>query len=389
MPKAGAIIMRQALLRTSILAGLGSLAGVIGVGSAEASDGIKLEVGGFFSNAYVGVIDGKHSAHHWGEHRNYDALKHDAEVNFSGEATLDNGLTVEARLELEGENSDDQIDKSWIAVSGVFGVIRVGDQDDALELQCPYVPGGTANFSAFSPTGWGANTPISSNSYCFSADNDSQKIAYISPTYRGFQLAVSYTPSANAENYTQQGVNNAGAPSNPDGTAHHIVSTYVTYAFEGEEWSFNWGAGGSWQLARNNAPQTGDGRSSAYQTSGSVTFGSWSVGGTFEYFNQGGRDNDMWTAGAGVAYYATDALGLGLQYSHGRYDGDFLGDGLGESGAHNLNRVVVTATYNLAPGVDLDADIGYTWYRDTRSGTSDGLDDYQAAEIGIGSSLTF
>ena len=78
-----------------------------------------------------------------------------------------------------------------------------------------------------------------------------------------------------------------------------------------------------------------------------------------------------------------------MQYSHGFYDGDFLADGNGTDGSHRLNRVVLTTTYNLAPGVDLDADLGYTWYRDTRSATPDTLDDYQAFEIGIGSSLTF
>jgi len=377
--------MRQMLLRTSMLVGLGSLAAAA---PAMASDGIKLEVGGYFSSAYVGVIDGSHNGGHWGAHRNHDALKHDAEVRFDGETTLDNGLTVDARIELNGENADDQIDKTWIEFSGGFGQVRVGDQDDAMELQCPYVPGGTANFSAFSPTGWGANAPISSNSYCFSADNDSMKIVYVTPIFSGFQLAVSYTPSGNAQDYTAVGVNGAGTPSSPDTVAHHIVSAYATYTREEEDWSFTWGAGGSWQLKRNNLLSVSDGRSNAYQTSGNLTFGSWSVGGTFEYFDQGGEDNDIWTAGGGVAYYM-DALGLGLQYSHGHYDGDFLGDGNGDNGGHSLNRVTATATYNLAPGVDLDADLAYTWYRDSRDVTSDSLDDYQAFEVGIGSSLTF
>src|SRR3954471_18386095 len=123
--------MRQTLLRTSMLVGLGSLAGTA---PAAASDGIKLEVGGYFSSAYVGVIDGSHNNGHWAAHRNRDAFKHDAEVKFSGETTLDNGLTIDARLELQGENADDQIDKTWIEFSGGFGQIRIGDQDDAMEL---------------------------------------------------------------------------------------------------------------------------------------------------------------------------------------------------------------------------------------------------------------
>lgn len=377
--------MRQTLLRTSMLVGLGAIAAAT---PAAASDGIKLDVGGYFSSAYVMTFDQKKEGH-FGDNRNLDALKHDAEVYFSGSTTLDNGLTVEARIELEGENDADQIDKSYVAFSGGFGQIRIGSQNDALETQCPSAPGGTANFSAFSPTGYGSNDPIGSNSYCFSADNDSQKILYITPVFSGFQLAVSYTPSANAEDYTQTGVNGSGTPSNPDGTAHHIVTAYATYTYEGEDWGLTWGGGGSWQLKRNGTGGgVSDGRSNAYQTSGAVTFGAFAVGGAFEYFDQGAEHNDMWIAGGGLSY-TTDPWIFGLQYSHGFYDGDVLGDGNGTDAGHTLNRVVLTATYNLAPGIDLDADVGYTWYRDHRAATPDSADDYQAAEIGIGTSLTF
>ncbi len=51
---------------------------------------------------------------------------HNAEVRFKGETTLDNGLTVGAQIELEGENAGDQIDKSFVYWSGGFG--RVSDR---------------------------------------------------------------------------------------------------------------------------------------------------------------------------------------------------------------------------------------------------------------------
>src|SRR5690242_2987154 len=118
--------MRQALLRTSMLVGLGVL-GCAAPGSA--SDGIKLGIGGYFSESYVVNFDNKDEGH-WGNHRNLDGLKHDAEVQFDGETTLDNGLTIEARVELVGEQDDDQIDKSWIAWSGGFGKVSIGAQND-------------------------------------------------------------------------------------------------------------------------------------------------------------------------------------------------------------------------------------------------------------------
>jgi outer membrane protein OmpU len=376
--------MRQTLLRTSMLAGLGS---AVFAATAAGSDGIKLEVGGYFSSAYVAAFDDKDEGK-FGNHQNLDALKHDAEVYFKGETTLDNGLTIGARVELVGENDDDQIDKSYVFWSGGFGEVRIGSQNDALENQCPTPPGGTANFSAFSPVGWGANDPIGSNSYCFSVDNDSQKILYISPSFSGFQLAVSYTPNNNAEDYTQNGVNGAGTPDIPDGTATHIVSAYATYTYEGENWNLTWGGGGSWQTRFNRTAETPDGRSQAYQTSGAFTFGSIAVGGVFQYLDTAGEDNDIWIAGGGASY-AFEPFSLGLQYSHGNYEGDFLGDGNGTEGALKLNRVVLTAIYNVAPGIDLDADLGYTWYRDHRDATPATDDSYEAFEIGIGSSLSF
>ena len=367
-----------------MLAGLGSM---VFAGSGLASDGVKLEVGGYFSSSYVVGFD-KKAEGHFGNHRTLDGLKHDAEVYFSGETTLDNGLTVGARIELVGETDNDQIDKSYVFWSGDFGQVRIGSQNDALENQCPTPPGGTANFSAFSPVGSGSNDPIGSNSYCFSVDNDSQKILYISPSFSGFQLAVSYTPSSNAEDYTQVGVNGSGTPVNIEGTASHIVTAYATYTYEGEDWGLTWGGGGSWQTKFNRTGDTPDGRNQAYQTSGALTFGSIAVGGVFQYLDAAGPDNDIWIAGAGASY-SFEPFSLGLQYSHGNYEGDFLGDGNGTKGAIKLDRVVLTAIYNLAPGIDLDADVGYTWYRDHRAATASTEDNYSAFEIGIGSSLSF
>ncbi len=380
--------MRKRLLRTSMLVGLGST--VVAV-AASASDGIQFDVGGYFTSAYVAQFDDQPDQEEgvFSPPHTVDGLKHDAEVYFSGKTELDNGLTIGARIELVAEQSDQQIDNSYVFWSGDFGEVRIGTQNDAMENLCPGPPGGSWNFGAFSPTGWAANTPIGSNSYCFSADSDAQKIQYTTPTYGGFQLAVSYTPSANASDYTQVGVNGAGTPSNPDGTAHHIVTAYATYTYEGEDWSMTWGGGGSWQTKFNRTGgDANDGRSQAYQTSGYFSFGSIVLGAAYEYFDRGGSDNDTWVAGGGAAYYA-EGWGLGLQYSHGNYDGDPLGDGNGTDSAIKLDRVVLTGSYDLAPGIVLDADIGYTWYRDPRDNTPDSDDNYAAFEFGIGSAISF
>jgi predicted porin len=169
-------------MRKLLLAGTSVAGAALAASQAMAADGIKLAVGGYFKEAYMVVFDDDDEGE-LGNERNTDGFFNDAEVHFTGETTLDNGLTVGARIELEGENDDDQIDEAWIYFSGGFGEVRIGSDDDALANSCIVPPGGTGNFSAFSPNQWGANGslvaaifgPFSSNSVCTGVDDKSMR----------------------------------------------------------------------------------------------------------------------------------------------------------------------------------------------------------------------
>jgi hypothetical protein len=382
--------MRKLVLGSTALVGVATLTGAA-TGSAYASDGIKLDVGGFFQTVYQGVFDSK-SSDSPGANRNYDRFLHNAEVHFKGETTLDNGLTIGAQIELEGENASDQIDKSFVYWSGGFGKVSIGSQDGPIAACSVFPPGATANFSAFSPASWGSNDAIGSNSVCSDAwgKGNSQSIKYTTPNFGGFQLTLGYEPSGNAEDYTQQGVNNAGTPSNPNGTSHHDFGAYATYSYAGDGWGVDWGGGGSWQAAFNNTGGGNDGPSAAYQTALNVTAGGFSVGGIFEYYDTGGNDNNAWVAGGGASY-TVDAWTVGLQGSHGHYNGTGLGFDSDPGGSRNLNRVILTGAYDLGPGVLLDAELGYTWFHDSgdASATADQHSSYHAFDVGIGSKFTF
>ncbi|MDQ7249099.1 porin [Dongia sedimenti] len=376
--------MKRILLGSTALAGAAVVAG-----AAQASDGVKLDVGGFFQTVYEGVFD-KKSGGHFGNHRNLDRFEHNAEVWFKGETTLDNGLTVGARVELEAENANDQIDKSFVYWSGGFGKVQIGSQDGPIGGYCILPPGATANFSAFSPNAWGSNDPVGSNAACIDVLGNSQSILYATPNFSGFQLRLGYTPSNNAEDYTQTGVNGSGTPSNPDGTAHHSFAAYATYSYAGDGWGVDWGGGGSWQGKFNDTEGGNDGESQAYQTGLNLTFGNFGVGGVMEYFNTGGDDNNAWVAGGGLSY-GVDAWTVGLQGSHGHYDGTgpALSFATNPGGSRNLNRVILTGNYALGPGVDLDAELGYVWFHDTGDGVDSDQDKYSAVSVAVGSKLTF
>src|SRR3569623_367266 len=375
--------MKRALLYGTALAGAAASAN-----AAQASDGIKLEVGGFFKLTNQGVFDKKQEGH-FGNHRSVDAFNHNAEVWFKGETTLDNGLTIGAHVELEGENAADQIDMSYVYWQGGFGRFQIGSQDKAIAMYCLLPPGATGNFSAFSPNSWGSNDPIGSNAACVDTEDNNQGIVYGTPNFSGFQLWVSYTPNNNAEDYTQAGVNGSGTPTIPDGTATHTLSAYATYSYEGDGWGLDWGGGGSWQTKFNHTVDTNDGKTSEYQTGLNLTFGSFSVGGVMEYFEEGGSDNNAYVAGGGAAY-SFDPFVVGIQGSHGHYEGtDAFSLPPNPGGSRNLNRVIATVDYALAPGINLDGEIGYTWFKDTGDGGPDEEDHYNAFNVAIGSVFHF
>ena len=342
--------MKKVLLGTTALLGAGLVAS-----PAFAADGIKLGVGGFFKTAYMMNFDDD-SEGEPGNERNTDGVFSDAEIHFTGSTVLDNGLEVGARVELEGEDdAGDQIDEAWIYFSGGFGELRMGSDDDALANACIVPPGGTGNFSAFSPNQWGANTHTS-NSVCSGVDDrgDAQKFVYITPSFAGFQFTGSYTPNGGDERHGDGVGAHLGMPANADGESRHNVSGYLSYQFDGDGWGLTAGAGASFEGHVEQAPGPDRDEQEFYQAGLNLTFGNFSVGGVFEYYNdlldQGDDNIDTWVAGAGIAY-SFDAWTVGLQYSHGDSEND--GSNGGES---TQDRAVLTGNYAMGPGINIDAE---------------------------------
>jgi predicted porin len=392
------IVGRSGLLATTALIGAGLTAS-----PTLAADGIKLGIGGFFSTAYQVVFDDD-SEGELGNDRNTDGVFQSAEVFFDGSTVLDNGLTVGARVELEGETADDQIDEAWTFFSGAFGEARIGSIDDALAYSCILPPGATGNFSAFSPDQWAANTLIS-NPACVGVDEsdggDAQKLLYFSPAFAGFQLALSYTPNGGDQTQGDGVGPHLGMPFNSDDESRHNFSVYLTYTYQGDGWGLSWGGGGSWEGHVERAPGPDRDKQDFYQTGLNLAFGDFEVGGVFEYYNdaldRSGEDGDVgpavaldaWVVGAGIAY-TMDALIFGAQYSRLEADNDADSAIVTD---FTQNRAILTAAYLLNPGIELDAEIAYTWVDTDPEGgeAADGtnVDNYDALEIGLGTTLTF
>jgi outer membrane protein OmpU len=382
--------VKKFLMASSALVGVGLIAG-----PAMAADDIKLGVGGFFKTAYMANFDDDGEGD-LGNERNTDGVFSDAEIHFTGSTILDNGLEVGARVELEGEDNsgdgNDQIDEAWIWFSGGFGELRMGSDDDALANACIVPPGGTGNFSAFSPNQWGANT-LTSNSVCTGVDDrgDAQKFVYVSPNFAGFQFTGSYTPNGGDERHGDGVGPHLGMPVNADNESRHNVSAYLSYAYEGDGWGVTAGGGASFEGHVEQAPGPDRDEQDFYQAGLNLTFGNFGVGGVFEYYNdlldQGATDLDRWVAGFGAAY-TLDAWTFGAQYSHL----DQESQNAATANEFQQDRVVLTGNYMLGPGINLDGELGYTWVdTDPEGGTVDTIevDDYNSFEIGIGTNITF
>lgn len=203
-----------------------------------------------------------------------------------------------------------------------------------------------------------------------------------SPKLDGFQLWMTRPPGYPAAADRPAGFTSAG-------TADQSASTYATYGYAGEGWGINWGGGGSWQTRFNGAAGINDSKSADYQTGLNLTLGNFGIGGVLEYYNLGGADNDAYVARGGVSY-ALDPWTFGLVGSHGQYDGETASSFTADSGdSRSLNRVIATGQYQLAPGISLDGEIGYTWFPDSSDSLPDDRGRTPAYDIAVGSAFSF
>lgn len=377
--------MRKILLSSSALLAAGLVAS-----PALAADGIKLSLGGYFRTAVDVNLD-DHKTGELGNNRYNDGVFSDAEIYFLGKTTLDNGLTVGTRVELEGEESTDQIDAAYVYFQGGFGETRIGSLKGAFSQLCVSPVGNTTNFSAFLETDQtitnAYNGSVRTDTVCNSVDawvsgqaDKSQKIVYITPNFSGFQLGVSWSPNGAHESGGVTG-GHTGMPTNVNGEQRNIVDAYATYKKDFGGWGLQWGGGGSWALSLGGQPSDAQKKGEDYQTGLNVFFGNLSVGGTFGYDkNSFGDDRNYWFAGAGAAY-KIDAFTVGLQYDH--TEGEITGNNI----ERHIDAVALTGNYAMGPGIDLDATIQYTTASGDKGDAAHG--GYDSVSLGLGTAFKF
>jgi len=385
--------MKKALLGTTALIAAG-----LAVGDAYAADGVKLSIGGRYMGAAGALFAEDADGYAESATRNY-VFKQDVEVYFLGETVLDNGLTVGARVELEGQTqAADQIDAVYAYFSGGFGEIRFGDTGEAMAQLCYLVPSASAIFGADSPNFNFSNAGIAgygaTNGTCYGVDDKSTKIVYFSPNFAGFSFAASFTPDNTEDTHNTLG--GAGTRFKNDtgqNSENFSVGANFTHDFNGI--NLIAGGGGTWSFDRENS---GTDERRDYNAYAQVGFSGFTIGGAFGYRqNRGGDGSDDMIYGAGITYN-WDAWTVGLGWTHGRYEmaqpGEIAtGGGAGTTVTltsdivDNYDVFALTASYALGPGIQVDGVLEYDNY--DGNGEQGRAADYSGFTVGLGTLINF
>jgi predicted porin len=363
---------------------------------------VKLGIGGRYYGA-AGAVFGEDfgSGDYASNGTNEDnlrshAFKQDVEVHFKGEVTLDIGLTVGARVELEGQNTDNNIDASYAYISGGFGELRFGNTAEAAGTNCYLAPSAASMFGADSPIFNFSNAGVAAdasdaqnghatNGTCYGLDDKATKAIYFSPNFGGFSFSASYTPDGveGTGNHSSGSAGTSFDNNSSQSSENFSVAGNFAHDFNG----FNVVVGGG--ATFGNWEQSGYSDPEFYNAFGQVSFSGFTLGASWGAGNDttsGSSPNDYWVVAVGGTYNF-DAWTVGLGWSHGEYESGYSDNG--DDYVEKLNIYMLTAGYALGPGIDVGAEVGYN---DLNSDvTSHGYDqsNYDSWEVGMGLHIGF
>ena len=377
--------MKKFLLGTTAIVAAGM---IVSAPSAIAAEKIKLGVGGYMEQ-WVGYVANDDSATE--DFSGFD-VKSDAEVNFKGSTTLDNGISVGVNVQLEANsNRGDQIDESYIIVKGGFGEINLGSENSA-QYKMHYAPSDFGiglnsgdQFSWTSMTSTAAGDSINQGAGYFRGPfgstyvepaqaNDSEKITYYTPRIEGLQFGVSYSPDTSQDS-------NGGI--NRDSVNSDLVMAGLN--FNRNFGSTNFRASLGYGMVTDEATRSGESPSAVNAGIG-LKVGGFGVGVSYATFDETGA-----TEGTGVnagVSYASGPWGVSFTYFHGEKDGTTTAGVL--TGEGEQDTFHMSAKYALGPGVTAAGTLGHSQFTsDDTALIGDEAAEVNATYVVVGLKLSF
>jgi predicted porin len=389
--------MKKQLLGTTALVAASMLAWS-GDASAQKVQPVQVTVGGYYGQ-WLGYVDqdGRSGAGTTGDPVKFDT-RNDSEIHFNGRTTLDNGITVGFRVELEGNTSGDQIDESYAFVESRFGRLELGSVNSVnykMHYTAPdvftrgFVQEGQVFDWLVNTTGSPVSDSMFGNTVSRMWDNDSDKINYYTPRIEGFQIGLSYAPESrqDANNVPQQSI---GYQSGFSGAAN-FVRTFGSFDIAASLGYQRWSAPDG-----STAPDP-----KQYNAGLVVGFAGFKVGGSW------GKMTDARQAASGTngtaavspgltrnngrafnvgASYTFGPASVSLTYMDTRNDDSVVGSTTFD-GKDKFSVLSLAGKYLIGPGVSIEAALFHSKMEGNTAGTS--LDDNKATGFVTGMLLVF
>ncbi len=380
--------MKRTLLCTTALAAI-SVAGT--ASAVEISAGaLSMNVSGFYTTtlAYSSVTTGATLGA-----ADFDGVDifTNAEIWFQPSLTLDNGIKIAVDVQLEAGSgvNGDQIDESYMTVSGNFGKVIIGSENSVgykMTIAAPDVShifaqsSSLTGFVPYSSATAGADlfrrtlgtTYIENN-----GNNDAQRLSYFSPTFSGFQFGISYARDAGQGN---------GAVDN-NAVVSDIIDIAATY--HGSFGEVDVGVSARYGTA--SAPLGGQ-DPEVWGGGLNLTWNGFTLGGSYAEQDgspaQGGvanaRDGRSYDVGLG---YASGPWAYSLTYFDGENIDNEAGIPLGSK--EQLQTIMLAAEYALSSNFKVGAFVANTDFTEDADPGGVGAGDVEGTVVGVSAKFTF
>ena len=190
-------ILRHGLVAMSLLAVMSW---------AAMGEPIDLSVGGYFTQG-IAMVDSDEPKD---SNLEDTAFLQNAEIHFKARTRLDDGTQIGLQIQLEAEQSDDQIDEHYIYAKGDWGKLIVGAENGVAHLGEVTGPKFVAGLKAYNNSLTDAVIEKAYDTIFEEADiiedanmstkiehisGDANKLSYFTPKISGAQIGFSFTPN--------------------------------------------------------------------------------------------------------------------------------------------------------------------------------------------------
>jgi len=337
--------MKKSLLATTALAALGAVAV-----ASPASAQFEFGVSGYMEQ-WFGYADNSDA-----EQANSDSFDQisDSEFNIDFRQTLDSGLVVGGQIQVEGQQgATDHVDEQFIFLTGSFGRIEIGTDNDASYKMHTGVASRGIGLDESDATNWiaGLATDLRRTATVTGVNDDENKISYYSPRINGFQVGASYIPEADVNTQDPQ-----DGQAEADGNRDNAFSVAVNYVNSFDAVSVRASLG----YHDGGADKNVAGQETAVSAGLQLGFGGFTASLAYgEHEDDNGAGTDVNNFGVGIAYSAGPA-GVSIGYIRGE-DSDSNED---------QDTFELGASYAMGPGVRA---VGSVYYGEhTSNGNADG-----------------